>query len=125
MSGVKCSGTELSLAHCRHDEEVACPEGGVRFGAGVACSESKNVEELPPLTLPSVPVLEFRKPAVPLLKTLGFHSVCSGWESTVDSGSKRDKQYLLPQNRTRLMTRQRGNREELVLGLCISYFSRF
>lgn len=41
MSGVKCSGTELSLAHCRHDEEVTCPEGGVRFGAGVACSESK------------------------------------------------------------------------------------
>lgn len=40
MSGVKCSGTELSLAHCRHDEEVACPEGGVRFGAGVACSET-------------------------------------------------------------------------------------
>ncbi|CAO2591461.1 Lysyl oxidase homolog 2 [Lemmus lemmus] len=40
MSGVKCSGTELSLAHCRHDEEVTCPEGGVRFGAGVACSET-------------------------------------------------------------------------------------
>ncbi|XP_015860437.3 lysyl oxidase homolog 2 isoform X1 [Peromyscus maniculatus bairdii] len=40
MSGVKCSGTELSLAHCHHDEEVTCPEGGVRFGAGVACSET-------------------------------------------------------------------------------------
>ena len=43
MSGVKCSGTELSLAHCRHDgEDVACPEGGVRYGAGVACSESES-----------------------------------------------------------------------------------
>lgn len=43
MSGVKCSGTELSLAHCRHDgEDVACPQGGVHFGAGVACSESET-----------------------------------------------------------------------------------
>uniref|UniRef100_I0FHQ7 Lysyl oxidase homolog n=1 Tax=Macaca mulatta TaxID=9544 RepID=I0FHQ7_MACMU len=41
MSGVKCSGTELSLAHCRHDgEDVACPQGGVQYGAGVACSET-------------------------------------------------------------------------------------
>ncbi|TKC34897.1 hypothetical protein EI555_020227, partial [Monodon monoceros] len=41
MSGVKCSGTELSLAHCRHDgEDLACPEGGVQHGAGVACSET-------------------------------------------------------------------------------------
>ncbi|MBZ3872710.1 Lysyl oxidase-like protein 2 [Sciurus carolinensis] len=40
MSGVKCSGTELSLAHCRHDEDVVCPQGGVQYGAGVACSET-------------------------------------------------------------------------------------
>uniref|UniRef100_A0A8C0TC77 Lysyl oxidase homolog n=1 Tax=Canis lupus familiaris TaxID=9615 RepID=A0A8C0TC77_CANLF len=41
MSGVKCSGTELSLAHCRHDgEDVACPQGAVQYGAGVACSET-------------------------------------------------------------------------------------
>ena len=43
MSGVKCSGTELSLAHCRHDEDVACPRGGMQYGAGVACSESESL----------------------------------------------------------------------------------
>lgn len=42
MSGVKCSGTEMSLAHCRHDgADVSCPRGGGRFGAGVSCSESE------------------------------------------------------------------------------------
>lgn len=42
MSGVKCSGTEMSLAHCRHDGAyVSCPRGGGRFGAGVSCSESE------------------------------------------------------------------------------------
>ncbi|NWY70587.1 LOXL2 oxidase, partial [Erithacus rubecula] len=41
MSGVKCSGTEMSLSHCRHDgAHVACPRGGGRFGAGVSCSET-------------------------------------------------------------------------------------
>ncbi|XP_009817544.2 lysyl oxidase homolog 2 isoform X2 [Gavia stellata] len=41
MSGVKCSGTEMSLAHCRHDgADVSCPRGGGRFGAGVSCSET-------------------------------------------------------------------------------------
>lgn len=42
MSGVKCSGTEMSLAHCRHDgAQVVCPRGGGRFAAGVSCSESE------------------------------------------------------------------------------------
>ncbi|XP_056364658.1 lysyl oxidase homolog 2 isoform X2 [Oenanthe melanoleuca] len=41
MSGVKCSGTEMSLSHCRHDgARVSCPRGGGRFGAGVSCSET-------------------------------------------------------------------------------------
>uniref|UniRef100_A0A8C0QJT9 Lysyl oxidase homolog n=1 Tax=Chelonoidis abingdonii TaxID=106734 RepID=A0A8C0QJT9_CHEAB len=41
MSGVKCSGTEMSLAHCRHDgAQVSCPRGGGRFAAGVSCSET-------------------------------------------------------------------------------------
>ncbi|NWW74229.1 LOXL2 oxidase, partial [Climacteris rufus] len=41
MSGVKCSGTEMSLSHCRHDgPRVSCPRGGGRFGAGVSCSET-------------------------------------------------------------------------------------
>uniref|UniRef100_A0A7M4FC73 Lysyl oxidase homolog n=1 Tax=Crocodylus porosus TaxID=8502 RepID=A0A7M4FC73_CROPO len=41
MSGVKCSGTEMSLGHCRHDgSRVSCPRGGGRFAAGVSCSET-------------------------------------------------------------------------------------
>ncbi|KFO53073.1 Lysyl oxidase 2, partial [Corvus brachyrhynchos] len=41
MSGVRCSGTEMSLSHCRHDgAHVSCPRGGGRFGAGVSCSET-------------------------------------------------------------------------------------
>lgn len=41
MSGVKCSGTEMSLAHCRHDgSNLNCPKGGGRFAAGVACAET-------------------------------------------------------------------------------------
>lgn len=52
MSGVKCSGTELSLAHCRHDEDVACPQGGMHYGAGVACSESERSWGRRPSSLP-------------------------------------------------------------------------
>ncbi|NXA41720.1 LOXL2 oxidase, partial [Eudromia elegans] len=41
MSGVRCSGTEMSLAHCRHHgARVSCPRGGGRFAAGVSCSET-------------------------------------------------------------------------------------
>ncbi|XP_074051461.1 lysyl oxidase homolog 2 [Macrotis lagotis] len=40
MSGVKCSGTEMALSHCRHHgENVACPQGE-HHAAGVACSET-------------------------------------------------------------------------------------
>ncbi|XP_036608777.1 lysyl oxidase homolog 2 isoform X2 [Trichosurus vulpecula] len=40
MSGVKCSGTEMALSHCRHHgENVACPQGR-HHAAGVACSET-------------------------------------------------------------------------------------
>ncbi|KAG9488749.1 lysyl oxidase homolog 2 [Eleutherodactylus coqui] len=43
MSGVKCSGTEMSLAHCRHDgNNLNCPKGGGRFAAGVACAETAS-----------------------------------------------------------------------------------
>nr|XP_033804120.1 lysyl oxidase homolog 2 [Geotrypetes seraphini]XP_033804121.1 lysyl oxidase homolog 2 [Geotrypetes seraphini] len=41
LSGVKCSGTEMSLSHCRHHGmELNCPKGGGRFAAGVSCSET-------------------------------------------------------------------------------------
>ncbi|XP_043842380.1 lysyl oxidase homolog 2 [Dromiciops gliroides] len=40
MSGVKCSGTEMALSHCRHHgENVACPPGE-HHAAGVVCSET-------------------------------------------------------------------------------------
>ncbi|KAI5624569.1 lysyl oxidase-like 2A isoform X1, partial [Silurus asotus] len=41
MSGVRCSGTEMSLAQClHHGKHVNCPKGGGRFAAGVSCTES-------------------------------------------------------------------------------------
>ncbi|XP_043939053.1 lysyl oxidase homolog 2 [Protopterus annectens] len=41
MSGVKCSGTEMSLFHCRHDGNfLSCPRGGGRFAAGVSCMDA-------------------------------------------------------------------------------------
>ncbi|XP_027030564.1 lysyl oxidase homolog 2A [Tachysurus fulvidraco] len=41
MSGVRCSGTEMSLAQClHHGKHVTCPKGGGRFAAGVSCTES-------------------------------------------------------------------------------------
>uniref|UniRef100_A0A8C6U8Y2 Lysyl oxidase homolog n=1 Tax=Neogobius melanostomus TaxID=47308 RepID=A0A8C6U8Y2_9GOBI len=39
MSGVKCSGAELTLDQClHHGKHVACPRGGGRFAAGVSCA---------------------------------------------------------------------------------------
>ncbi|XP_014341521.1 lysyl oxidase homolog 2 isoform X2 [Latimeria chalumnae] len=41
MSGVKCSGTEMSLTHCRHDgNNLNCPRGGGQYSAGVSCTET-------------------------------------------------------------------------------------
>ncbi|XP_074837755.1 lysyl oxidase homolog 2 [Carettochelys insculpta] len=38
LSGVKCSGTEMSLMHCQNDgNKVECPRGGSQFAAGVSC----------------------------------------------------------------------------------------
>ncbi|XP_051972566.1 lysyl oxidase homolog 2A [Xyrauchen texanus] len=41
MSGVRCSGTEMSLMQClHHGKYINCPKGGGRFAAGVSCSET-------------------------------------------------------------------------------------
>ncbi|XP_053307073.1 lysyl oxidase homolog 4 [Spea bombifrons] len=39
MSGVRCSGSELSIQECRHHSVVHCPRGGGRYSAGVSCTE--------------------------------------------------------------------------------------
>lgn len=42
MSGVRCTGSELSLSQCaHHSTHVTCKRTGTRFTAGVICSESE------------------------------------------------------------------------------------
>ncbi|XP_061788771.2 lysyl oxidase homolog 2A-like isoform X1 [Nerophis lumbriciformis] len=39
MSGVRCSGTELTLDQClHHGKHLDCPKGGGHFAAGVSCT---------------------------------------------------------------------------------------
>lgn len=46
MSGVRCSGTELTLDQClHHGSHIDCPKGGGRFAAGVSCTLSKRTQE--------------------------------------------------------------------------------
>ncbi|XP_030058770.1 lysyl oxidase homolog 4 isoform X2 [Microcaecilia unicolor] len=40
MSGVRCSGTELSLQQCQKHSVVHCPRGGGRLSVGVTCVDS-------------------------------------------------------------------------------------
>ncbi|MGH0133870.1 UNVERIFIED_CONTAM: hypothetical protein FKN15_014433 [Acipenser sinensis] len=41
MSGVKCTGNEMSLSYCQHHgSNINCKKTGTRFAAGVICSES-------------------------------------------------------------------------------------
>uniref|UniRef100_K7GI01 Lysyl oxidase homolog n=1 Tax=Pelodiscus sinensis TaxID=13735 RepID=K7GI01_PELSI len=43
MSGVKCSGTEMTLAQCRHDgAQVLCPRGGGPYAAGISCTDTAS-----------------------------------------------------------------------------------
>ncbi|XP_007236479.2 lysyl oxidase homolog 3B isoform X4 [Astyanax mexicanus] len=42
MSGVKCTGDELSLSQCQHHKTVSCQKSGARFSAGVICSETAS-----------------------------------------------------------------------------------
>ncbi|PIO26584.1 hypothetical protein AB205_0143420 [Aquarana catesbeiana] len=42
MSGVRCSGTEMSLQQCTHHRAVSCKNTGSRHAAGVICSETAS-----------------------------------------------------------------------------------
>ncbi|XP_040189953.1 lysyl oxidase homolog 3 isoform X2 [Rana temporaria] len=42
MSGVRCSGTEMSLQQCTHHRAVSCKNTGTRHAAGVICSETAS-----------------------------------------------------------------------------------
>ncbi|XP_032266507.1 lysyl oxidase homolog 3 isoform X3 [Phoca vitulina] len=43
MSGVRCTGSELSLDQCaHHSTHIACKRTGTRFTAGVICSETAS-----------------------------------------------------------------------------------
>ncbi|XP_029108100.1 lysyl oxidase homolog 3A-like isoform X1 [Scleropages formosus] len=42
LSGVKCTGNEMSLSHCRHHAVVNCQKAGSRFAAGVICSDTAS-----------------------------------------------------------------------------------
>uniref|UniRef100_A0A8C5GIL9 Lysyl oxidase homolog n=1 Tax=Gouania willdenowi TaxID=441366 RepID=A0A8C5GIL9_GOUWI len=40
MSGVKCTGSELSLSQCQHHKTISCQKAAAKFSAGVICSET-------------------------------------------------------------------------------------
>ncbi|XP_053111639.1 lysyl oxidase homolog 3 isoform X3 [Hemicordylus capensis] len=42
LSGVKCTGHEMTLSHCAHHSTVSCRKTGTRFAAGVICSETAS-----------------------------------------------------------------------------------
>eukprot|EP00062_Callorhinchus_milii_P023795 gi/632983019/ref/XP_007908441.1/ PREDICTED: LOW QUALITY PROTEIN: lysyl oxidase homolog 2-like [Callorhinchus milii] len=61
MSGLKCSGTELSLFHCKHHgEELNCPNDGGRFAAGISCTETASDLVLNPQVVEETTYLEIR-----------------------------------------------------------------
>ncbi|XP_045918135.1 lysyl oxidase homolog 3B isoform X1 [Micropterus dolomieu] len=42
MSGVKCTGNEMSLSHCQHHKTVSCQKSAAKFAAGVICSDTAS-----------------------------------------------------------------------------------
>jgi len=42
MSGVKCTGNEMSLRQCQHHKTVSCQKVAAKFAAGVICSETAS-----------------------------------------------------------------------------------
>lgn len=42
MSGVKCTGNEMSLSQCQYHKTVSCQRAAAKFAAGVICSETAS-----------------------------------------------------------------------------------
>ncbi|XP_070775968.1 lysyl oxidase homolog 3B [Enoplosus armatus] len=42
MSGVKCTGNEMSLSQCQHHKTVSCQKSATKFAAGVICSDTAS-----------------------------------------------------------------------------------
>ncbi|XP_041668296.1 lysyl oxidase homolog 3B isoform X1 [Cheilinus undulatus] len=42
MSGVKCTGNEMSLSQCQHHKTVNCQKSAAKFAAGVICSDTAS-----------------------------------------------------------------------------------
>ncbi|KAG7458688.1 hypothetical protein MATL_G00223240 [Megalops atlanticus] len=42
MSGVRCTGDEMTLSHCQHHKVFSCQKAAPRFSAGVICSETAS-----------------------------------------------------------------------------------
>ncbi|XP_033843572.1 lysyl oxidase homolog 3B isoform X3 [Periophthalmus magnuspinnatus] len=42
LSGVKCTGNEMSLSQCQHHKTVTCQRAAAKFAAGVICSETAS-----------------------------------------------------------------------------------
>ncbi|XP_069016847.1 lysyl oxidase homolog 3B isoform X2 [Embiotoca jacksoni] len=42
MSGVKCTGSEMSLSQCQRHKSVSCQKAAAKFAAGVICSETAS-----------------------------------------------------------------------------------
>ncbi|KAM9341692.1 lysyl oxidase homolog 3B isoform 1-T1 [Symphorus nematophorus] len=42
MSGVKCTGNEMSLTQCQHHKTVSCQRSAAKFSAGVICSDTAS-----------------------------------------------------------------------------------
>ncbi|XP_053191235.1 lysyl oxidase homolog 3B [Scomber japonicus] len=42
MSGVKCTGSEMSLQQCQQHKTVSCQKAAAKFAAGVICSETAS-----------------------------------------------------------------------------------
>ncbi|KAM8916135.1 lysyl oxidase homolog 3B isoform 2-T2 [Spinachia spinachia] len=42
LSGVKCSGSEMSLSQCQRHKVLSCQKAGAKFAAGVICSDTTS-----------------------------------------------------------------------------------
>ncbi|XP_060918591.1 lysyl oxidase homolog 3B isoform X1 [Labrus mixtus] len=42
MSGVKCTGNEMSLSQCQHHKTLSCQKSAAKFAAGVICSDTAS-----------------------------------------------------------------------------------